>query len=143
MRILHYLLHLVQSRSVANAALWQSTRSFDGITRVHLYADYPRHNINADTEQKQLLDHDIIAFQFPMFWYAAPSLLKEWTDLVLEQGFAFGPKGDKLRGKERCCWQSQPVDWPMPLRSADINNAMSVNIYCHTNKRRICVRWNF
>ena len=100
MRLLHYLIHPVQSRSVANAALWQSTRSFDGITRVDLYADYPRHNINADTEQKQLLDHDIIAFQFPMFWYAAPSLLKEWTNLVLEQGFAFGPKGDKLRGKK-------------------------------------------
>lgn len=100
MRILHYLIHPAQSRSVANAALWQSTRSLDGITRVDLYADYPRHNINADTEQKRLLDHDIIVFQFPMFWYAAPSLLKEWTDLVLEQGFAFGPEGDKLRGKK-------------------------------------------
>jgi glutathione-regulated potassium-efflux system ancillary protein KefG len=34
-----------------------------------------------------------------MFWYSTPSLIKEWEDLVLEHGFAYGAGGNKLRGK--------------------------------------------
>jgi putative NADPH-quinone reductase len=71
----------------------------DGITFVDLYRDYPRFDINADVEQQRLLDHDVILFQFPMFWYSTPSIIKEWQDLVLEHGFAYGAGGDKLAGK--------------------------------------------
>lgn len=73
--------------------------SLDGITCVDLYAEYPRHNINIDTEQQRLLDHQVILFQFPLFWYSTPSLIKEWQDLVLEHGFAYGSGGDKLKDK--------------------------------------------
>jgi putative NADPH-quinone reductase len=38
-------------------------------------------------------------FQFPLYWYSTPSLLKEWQDLVLQHGFAYGHDGDKLAGK--------------------------------------------
>ncbi len=41
----------------------------------------------------------MILFQFPLFWYSTPSLLKEWLDLVLEHGFAYGTDGDRLTGK--------------------------------------------
>jgi putative NADPH-quinone reductase len=34
-----------------------------------------------------------------MFWYSTPSLLKEWQDLVLEHGFAYGAGGERLKGK--------------------------------------------
>ena len=34
-----------------------------------------------------------------MFWYSTPSLVKEWQDLVLEHGFAYGAGGDKLADK--------------------------------------------
>ena len=71
----------------------------DGITSVDLYQDYPRFDIDADVEQKRLLEHDVLLFQFPMFWYSTPSILKEWQDLVLEHGFAYGSGGDKLEGK--------------------------------------------
>ena len=40
-----------------------------------------------------------LLMQFPLFWYATPSLLKEWIDLVLEHGFAYGHGGDRLAGK--------------------------------------------
>ena len=46
-----------------------------------------------------LLDHDVVLFQFPLFWYSTPSILKEWQDLVLEHGFAYGAEGDALDGK--------------------------------------------
>ena len=39
-------------------------------------------------EQELLLEHDIILFQFPMYWFSSPSLLKEWLDIVLSPGFA-------------------------------------------------------
>ena len=36
---------------------------------------YPDFRIDIETEQKRLLRADIIVFQFPLFWYSAPSLL--------------------------------------------------------------------
>ena len=56
--------------------------------------------IDIDQEQRRLLGHDIIVFQFPLFWSSAPALVKEWLDLVLEPGFAWGAGGDKLAGKK-------------------------------------------
>ncbi len=70
-----------------------------GIDFVDLYALYPRHDIDIDVEQRRLLAHDAILFQSPLFWYSTPSLVKEWIDLVLEHGFAYGHGGDKLAGK--------------------------------------------
>ena len=71
----------------------------DGITFVDLYRDYPRFDIDVNAEQRRLVEHDVVLFQFPMFWYSTPSLIKEWQDLVLEHGFAYGAGGDKLAGK--------------------------------------------
>jgi putative NADPH-quinone reductase len=34
-----------------------------------------------------------------LFWYSTPSIIKEWQDLVLEHGFAYGHDGDQLEGK--------------------------------------------
>ncbi len=50
-------------------------------------------------EQEALLAHDVIVFQHPFYWYSAPALLKEWQDLVLEHGFAYGSDGERLSGK--------------------------------------------
>ncbi len=79
--------------------MFARAREIEGITLVDLYAEYPRFDISIDREQRRLLDHDVILFQFPMFWYSTPSLLKEWQDLVLEHGFAYGADGEHLRGK--------------------------------------------
>ena len=74
-------------------------RHVKSITFVDLYAEYPRFDIDVEAEQQRLLDHDVILFQFPVFWHSTPSILKEWQDLVLEPGFAYGKNGDKLAGK--------------------------------------------
>lgn len=98
-RLLVYYAHPGQKYSHANKAMVREALKVDGITFVDLYADYPRHNIDVQREQQRLRDHDFILFQFPLFWYSTPSLLKEWQDLVLEHGFAFGHEGDALEGK--------------------------------------------
>jgi putative NADPH-quinone reductase len=74
-------------------------KSVDRVTFTDLYAEYPTFNIDIDFEQARLKAHDVIVFQFPIYWYSTPALLKEWQDLVLEYGFAYGHNGDKLKGK--------------------------------------------
>lgn len=98
-KLIVYYAHPGHRFSHANTAMAAQADSVDGITFVDLYAEYPRFGINIDREQQRLLDHDVILLQFPMFWYSTPSLLKEWQDLVLEHGFAYGAGGDKLKGK--------------------------------------------
>lgn len=51
---------------------------------------------NVDTEQKYLLEADKIIFQFPLYWYSYPALLKKWIDEVFTPGFAYGRKGEDL-----------------------------------------------
>lgn len=41
-------------------------------------------------EQQLLTEHDRIIFQFPLYWYGAPALLKNWLDQVLTVRFATG-----------------------------------------------------
>ncbi len=98
-RLLVYYAHPGQKHSHANREMHARCSAIDDITLVDLYAEYPRFEIDIDREQQRLLDHDVILMQFPMFWYSTPSLLKEWIDLVLEHGFAYGHEGDKLTDK--------------------------------------------
>ncbi|MEO0992091.1 MAG: NAD(P)H-dependent oxidoreductase [Pseudomonadota bacterium] len=98
-RVLVYYAHPGQKYSNANAAMAAEAKATEGISFVDLYAAYPRFDISTEEEQERLLEHDVILFQFPMFWYSSPALLKEWLDIVLEHGFAYGKDGTKLAGK--------------------------------------------
>ena len=98
-KVLLYYIHPAQRFSRANKALQRAADAVSGLTRVDLYAEYPRHNIDVDKEQARLREHDVIVFQFPVYWYSSPALMKEWQDLVLEHGFAYGNGGTALKGK--------------------------------------------
>jgi putative NADPH-quinone reductase len=98
-RVLVLFVHPGQRHSRVNVAMAKVAKSVDRVTFVDLYADYPTFNIDIDFEQARLQAHDVIVFQFPIYWYSTPALLKEWQDLVLEYGFAYGHDGDKLKGK--------------------------------------------
>ncbi len=65
-----------------------------------MYGEYPDFEIDVDREQQLLLQHDRIIFQFPLYWYSVPPLLKKWLDDVLTYNFAYGSRGDKLKGKD-------------------------------------------
>lgn len=60
----------------------------------------PTMRFEPEKEQSILLSHDRIVLQFPFYWYSAPPVLKSWMDQVLSYGFAYGPGGDKLSGRE-------------------------------------------
>jgi len=99
MRILLLAAHPRSSQSIAQRALTEAARAVKGVTARDLYATYPDFNINADAEQALLLEHDIIVLQHPFYWYSAPAIIKEWLDIVLESGWAYGDGGTKLHGK--------------------------------------------
>ena len=80
-----------------------AARNAEGVTFVDLYAEYPRFDIDVDQEQRRLEAADVVIFQHPLYWYSTPSILKEWQDLVLEHGFAYGPNGKALEGKLLFC----------------------------------------
>jgi glutathione-regulated potassium-efflux system ancillary protein KefG len=69
------------------------------ITLNDLYELYPDYNIDIQREKELLLAHDIIIWHHPLYWYSSPPLLKQWIDMVLEFGWAYGPGGDALTGK--------------------------------------------
>lgn len=98
-RLLVYYAHPGHKHSHANRAMVAQAKEVEGIDFIDLYAAYPRFDIDIDREQRRLRDHDVLLLQFPLFWYSTPSLVKEWIDLVLEHGFAYGSGGDALQGK--------------------------------------------
>lgn len=91
--------HPAFHKSKVNRALAEAARDLPGVTFRDLYEEYPDFDIDVSREQELLLGHDIILFQHPFYWYSVPALLKEWQDLVLEYGFAYGEGGTRLVGK--------------------------------------------
>ncbi|KAL4622916.1 NAD(P)H dehydrogenase quinone 1-like [Arapaima gigas] len=43
-------------------------------------------------EQQKVKEADLIIFQFPLYWFSMPAILKGWVDRVLTQGFAYTPE---------------------------------------------------
>ncbi len=98
-RILVLFAHPVLERSRVNRRLLAALEGVEGVTVHDLYERYPTLNIDVKHEQALLLSHDVFVFQHPFYWYSAPAILKEWQDLVLEHGWAYGQGGTHLRGK--------------------------------------------
>ncbi|XP_043832166.1 ribosyldihydronicotinamide dehydrogenase [quinone]-like [Dromiciops gliroides] len=58
---------------------------------VETYEAYKKQSLSSDVveEQKKLQEADLVIFQFPLYWYSVPAILKGWIDRVLCQGFAY------------------------------------------------------
>jgi glutathione-regulated potassium-efflux system ancillary protein KefG len=91
--------HPTPHRSKLNRAWIEAIRDLRGVTVHDLYESYPDFAIDVPREQALLVQHRVIVFQHPFYWYSTPALLKEWQDHVLTFGWAYGPGGTALRGK--------------------------------------------
>ena len=98
-RILILFAHPALEKSRVHAQLLTALKGIQGVTLHDLYEVYPDMNIDVRHEQSLLLQHDIILLQHPLYWYSAPAIIKQWMDLVLEHGWAYGHTGTALRGK--------------------------------------------
>ncbi len=98
-KVLINFAHPAKRRSRINNALRRAVEELEGITFNDLYAHYPDFMIDVEREQRLCEAHDIIIFQHPFYWYSSPAIVKEWQDLVLKHGWAYGSKGKALEGK--------------------------------------------
>ncbi len=98
-KILILFAHPALHKSRVNQVLARQARRIAGVTFHDLYATYPEFDFLVTAEQDLLEAHDVIVFQFPFFWYSSPAIIKEWTDLVLIHGWAYGSEGKALEGK--------------------------------------------
>lgn len=98
-RLLIIFAHPALEKSRVNRELIGVARTVPGVTLHDLYEAYPTFDLDVAFEQQQLRDHDIIILQHPLYWYSVPPLAKQWLDLVLEHGWAYGSQGNALQGK--------------------------------------------
>lgn len=98
-RILILFAHPLFEKSRIHKAMVRAIPDSSGIMFHDLYERYPDFNINIKAEQELLASHDIIVWQHPFYWYNIPPLLKQWIDMVLQFGWAYGPGGEALKGK--------------------------------------------
>jgi glutathione-regulated potassium-efflux system ancillary protein KefG len=97
--VLILLAHPALEKSRVNARLAAAVQDLHGITFHDLYEAYPEFDIDVPREQRLLKAHSTIVLQHPFFWYSTPALVKQWEDLVLEHGWAYGSGGTALAGK--------------------------------------------
>jgi Putative NADPH-quinone reductase (modulator of drug activity B) len=98
-KVLVLFFHPRFENSLVNQSLVAAVRHLPGVTFHDVYEQYPDFDVDIRREQALLLEHDIIVWQHPFYWYSCPPLMKQWIDLVLEYGWAYGRNGDKLTGK--------------------------------------------
>ena len=101
MKILHLVFHPNLENSRVNQ-IWKRQLEDSGkiTTSRDMYAEYPDFNIDVAREHALLEAHNRIVIQFPFYWYSMTPLLKKWLDDVLTTNWAYGPQGDKLKGKD-------------------------------------------
>lgn len=65
-----------------------------------LYRRYPDYTIDMAAEQAALGGADLVVWLHPVHWYSMPALMKLWLDEVFAFGWAYGPGGTALQGKD-------------------------------------------
>lgn len=83
--------HPFYDQSVVNRRWLDEVRKYPDEFLVHnLQSSYPRSSIDPALEHSIIDNNGTIVFQFPMFWFNTPPMLKSWMDIVLTQGWAYG-----------------------------------------------------
>lgn len=98
-KILILYAHPSSQFSKINALFKKEAEKLDQVTVHDLYSTYPNFLFDIEREQALLVEHEIILFQHPFYWYSTPAILKEWQDIVLQPGFAYSRGGRALHGK--------------------------------------------
>jgi glutathione-regulated potassium-efflux system ancillary protein KefF len=90
----HSRVNVAMMRSAAASALAERVQVRD------LYALYPDYLIDIAAEQQALAAAQLVVWLQPLHWYGMTPLLKLWVDEVFAFGWAYGPGGRALAGKD-------------------------------------------
>lgn len=91
--------HPSEENSTAGSGFADRVAQLSGVEVRRLYDLYPDFDVNIEREQAVWNAADVIVLQHPFYWYSCPALVKEYLDVVLEYGWAYGPTGTALQGK--------------------------------------------
>jgi glutathione-regulated potassium-efflux system ancillary protein KefF len=86
--------------SRVNRRLGDAAREVSGVHVQDLYHHYADYDIDVPAEQALVDAARLIVLLHPVQWYSMPALLKLWVDDVLAYGWAYGPGGTALQGKD-------------------------------------------
>jgi glutathione-regulated potassium-efflux system ancillary protein KefF len=86
--------------SRVNRPLFDRARGVPGVKVQDLYARYPDYDIDVPAEQGRAQAANLLVLLHPVQWYSMPALMKLWLDEVLAYGWAYGPGGTALQGKD-------------------------------------------
>lgn len=86
--------------SRVNRRMLAAAATLPGVTLLDLYGRYPDYTIDVAAEQARVAAARMVVLMHPIQWYAMPPLQKLWVDEVLTWGWAYGPKGEALHGKD-------------------------------------------
>jgi glutathione-regulated potassium-efflux system ancillary protein KefF len=89
---------LAHSRVTARALA--AARSLPRCEVRDLFALHPDYFIDVAAEQAALARARLVVWLHPVHWYSMPPLMKLWLDEVLAFGWAYGPGGRALAGKD-------------------------------------------
>ena len=136
--------HPQLENSHATRSLMDAARRLDP-ARVQvrdLYALYPDDCIDAAAEQALLLQAQLVVWLHPVHWYAMPPMLKLWLDEVFAFGWAYGPGGRALAGKD--LWLAASTGGPQESYRPDGYNRYFFDAFLHPSEQTaalVGMRW--
>jgi glutathione-regulated potassium-efflux system ancillary protein KefF len=95
--------HPYPQHSRAGKVLLNVAKTVPGVVVHSLYERYPDFDIDVASEQAALTQAKLVVWLHPVYWYSTPALLKQWFEVVLARGWAYGAQGTALHGKA-CLW---------------------------------------
>jgi len=81
--------HSNPNDSRVNKKIKETLQDEENIIYKDIKSLYNNFDFDVKKEQNDLVNVDKVVFQFPLYWFTAPSILKQWTDDVFTNGFAF------------------------------------------------------
>jgi len=91
----------LQHSRITRALIAAAARSDPQRVELHdLYRRYPDYLIDTEAEQAALASARLVVWLHPIHWYSMPPLMKLWLDEVFEFGWAYGPGGRAMAGKD-------------------------------------------
>lgn len=123
--------HPQMEHSRATRALMEAAARLDParVAVRDLYALYPDYWIDVRTEQAALAEARLLVWLHPVHWYSMTPLLKLWLDEVFSFGWAYGPGGQALAGKD--LWLAASTGGPDASYRPDGYNRYFFDAFLH------------
>lgn len=85
MRTIVYVAHPNSAQSSSQQFLLSTGQVLSEATFVDLHAEFEANGgFDAEAEHARLAQYERILVQFPLYWYQAPAVLKQWIDTVFD-----------------------------------------------------------